>query len=138
MASRLKDAGVAEIFTNAFTDSEFASALTTMLRPQNHASYVLRAKYLSRLLKRAGGKRRAADLIEEIIELGGYEHLVPYSAKHMTYIQRKGLDILAAYIVIALVWAGVTVVLGKRIVRWLWRKARGRIDAKVGRQKKMQ
>ncbi|RUS15323.1 hypothetical protein BC937DRAFT_92589 [Endogone sp. FLAS-F59071] len=138
MAIRLKDAGVAEIITSAFAAPEFASALTTMLHPQNHTSYVLRAKYLSQLLKKAGGKQRAAALMEEIIELGGYEHLIPYSVKHMTYAQRKGLDILAGYIVMALAWAGVTVALGKRIGRWVWRKAKGRTDAKVGSQKKIQ
>ena len=137
MALRLQETGVAKIFTSTFTAAEFTSALTTMLHPQNSTPYVLRARYLSRVLRQAGGKRHAADFVENILELGGFDHLVPYSYKHMTYIQREGLDVGAAYVVLALFGVQVTLIVIKKVERWLWRKKQS-VDTKAVDAKKTQ
>lgn len=95
-AARLTSHGLGQTMSkwSKFSASSLAEALTDLLF--NHEYYARNVRKARKLLQRAGGTDRAADLVEEVLE-SGYSHLIP-GERHLSKWQSEwNLDILLGY-----------------------------------------
>ena len=81
ISDRVRDSGAGEQLFMQLDGYKRDSLRSALLRIITDPSYLANANRISKIFKAAGGARRAAKIVDEIVEIGNYNHLISLDQK---------------------------------------------------------